>query len=328
MVIFEREVLDLMSSPQKDILDVGYGWGVTSDYFYNKGVNSLTIIEIRKDIYNKALKWALDKPNVKVIYGDWIDIIPTLDKKFDGIYMDTFCPEDESFDINKSEEEQKKMLDYFLKEPSEKEWNKYISFEDYCKPIAKEGCILSIYEYSKFKKDLNFTIVDTDWGVDGYPKNHKFGWTYFYDGKFTKQQRIDVTEYLDSSVKSYLRASKVHGIGLFALVDIKKGEQVFPKWKGKTDWYKLKFSEAKHLPVEVLQYILRSFGSKIVSDDSEISFKLTKDCNFLLSEPLCLLNTQYEEGSVDSKTGIAIKDINKDEEIFGNYGNSSQIKLL
>ena len=59
MVIFEREVLDLMSSPQKDILDVGYGWGVTSDYFYNKGVNSLTIIEIRKDIYNRALKLSL-----------------------------------------------------------------------------------------------------------------------------------------------------------------------------------------------------------------------------------------------------------------------------
>ena len=98
--------------------------------------------------------------------------------------------------------------------------------------------------------------------------------------------------------------------------------------KGKTDWYKLKFSETKHLPGEVLQYILRSFGSKIVNDDSEIRFKLTKDCNFLLSEPLCLLNTQYEEGSVDSETGIAIKDINKDEEIFGNYGNSSQIKLL
>jgi hypothetical protein len=187
MVIFEQEVLDLMSSSQKDILDVGYGWGITSNYFYNKGVNSLTIIEIREDIYNKALKWSSDKPNVTVIHGDWIDIIPTLDKKFDGIYMDTFCPEDENFDINKSEEEKKKMLDYFFKEPSEEEWNKYISFEDYCKSIANEGCILSIYEYSKFRNDINFTIVDTDWGVDGYPKNHKFCWSYFSKGDFNKK---------------------------------------------------------------------------------------------------------------------------------------------
>ena len=32
-------------------------------------------------------------------------------------------------------------------------------------------------------------------------------------------------DYLNTSIKSYSRPSKVHGIGLFALVDIKKGEQ-------------------------------------------------------------------------------------------------------
>ena len=88
------------------------------------------------------------------------------------------------------------------------------------------------------------------------------------------------------------------------------------------------FEDTKHLPISVVQYILRSYANKIVNDKSEIRFKLFKDCNFLFAEPLCLLNTQYEEGSVDIKTGIAIKDINKDEEIFGNYGNSSQIKLI
>ena len=135
-------------------------------------------------------------------------------------------------------------------------------------------------------------------------------------------------DYLNTSIKSYQRASSVHGVGLFALVDIKEGEQVFPIWKGETDWYKIKFGESKQLPKEVIGYVLRSFGNIIVDDNSEIRFKLTKDCNFLFSDPLCLLNTKYEEGSIDSKTGIAIKDINKDEEIFGNYGNSSQVKLL
>lgn len=135
-------------------------------------------------------------------------------------------------------------------------------------------------------------------------------------------------DYLNTSVKSYGRASKVHGIGLFALVDIKEGEQVFPEWKGETGWYKIKWVEAQKLPKEVLAYVLRSYGSDIKNDDSFIDFKLVKDTNFLFSNPLCLLNTQYENGNVDSTTGIALKDINKDEEIFGNYGNSSQIKLL
>ena len=186
MVIFEQEVLDLMSSPQKDILDVGYGWGITSEYFYSEGVNSLTIIELREDVYNKALEWSLDKPNVTVLHGDWVDLIPTLNQKFDGIYMDTLCPEGESFNMSKSEEEQKKMLDFFFEKPSVGEWEKYVSFEDHCRVIANEGCMLSIYEYYKFRKDLNSIIVDTDWGVEGYPNTHRFCWSYFSKGEFNR----------------------------------------------------------------------------------------------------------------------------------------------
>ena len=135
-------------------------------------------------------------------------------------------------------------------------------------------------------------------------------------------------DYLNTSIKSYQRVSSLHGIGLFALIDIKKDEVLFPKWKGETDWYKIKFSEAKLLPKEVFAYILRSYGSKIENDDSEINFKLVKDTNFLFTEPLCLLNTKYKEGNVDSHNGLALFDIKKDEELFGNYENSSQIKLL
>jgi hypothetical protein len=145
---------------------------------------------------------------------------------------------------------------------------------------------------------------------------------------FKKRNQMESFDYLNTSIKSYARVSKLQGIGLFALVDIKKGEQVFPKWNGKTGWYKIKFSKAKLLPKEVLSYILRSYGSKIENDNSDINFRLVRDTNFLFTDPMCLLNTKYEEGNIDSKTGIALKNIKKDEEIFGNYQNSSQIKLI
>ena len=90
-------------------------------------------------------------------------------------------------------------------------------------------------------------------------------------------------DYLNTSVKSYGRASKVHGIGLFALVDIKEGEQVFPEWEGETGWYKIKWVDAQKLPTEVLSYVLRSFGSKIIDEDSYVNFKLVKNTNFLFS---------------------------------------------
>jgi SET domain-containing protein len=133
-------------------------------------------------------------------------------------------------------------------------------------------------------------------------------------------------DYLLTGIKSYIAPSKIHGVGLFALVDIKRGEQVFPIWKGETGWYKIKFSKAKKLPTEVLSYILRSFGSKIENDDSDINFVLIKDTNFLFSNPLSLINTKYNEGNTDSKTGKALKDIKKGEEITGNYsGGYSQL---
>ena len=135
-------------------------------------------------------------------------------------------------------------------------------------------------------------------------------------------------DYLNTSIKSYQRVSSLQGIGLFALIDIKKGEVLFSKWKGETNWYKIQFSEAKLLPKEVLAYILRSFVNKIEDDNSYINFKLVKDTNFLFTEPLCLLNTKYETGTVDSTSGISLVNIKKDEELFGNYRNSSQLNLL
>ena len=188
IVIFEKHVLDLMSGPDKDILDIGFGWGVTSNYFYNKGVKSLTIVEIREDLYKRALEWSKDKDNVSVILGDWIDIIPNLNTKYDGIYMDTFCPEGEDFRMDKTEEELKETLDYFYEEPSKEEWNKYKSFEEYCKKIANEDCILSIWEYAKIRDDLNYIMVDTNWGGKEYPSKHKLCWTYFKEGEFKQKQ--------------------------------------------------------------------------------------------------------------------------------------------
>jgi hypothetical protein len=127
-------------------------------------------------------------------------------------------------------------------------------------------------------------------------------------------------DYLLTGIKSYVAPSKIHGVGLFSLVDIKKGEQVFPIWKGETGWYKIKFSKAKKLPTEVLSYILRSYGSKIENENSDVNVVLIKDTNFLFTNPLCLINTEYGEGNVDSKKGIALRDIKKGEEITGNYG--------
>lgn len=163
----------VVHTPNAKILDVGFGLGYSANKFLELGVDSYTVIEINKQIYDKAVEWAKDKPNVRVLLGDWYNVIPELKEngeKFDGIFMDTYG------DLS----------------------DKYALFEDFCKGIANEGCILSIYEYPSFKKweELNARLVKFD-DTDDYPLRLKDGhtvcWTYYTAGEFRKEKFFEYT---------------------------------------------------------------------------------------------------------------------------------------
>lgn len=142
-----------------NVLDVGFGMGFSAEEM-SKLATHYTCIEINPQIYETAKKWAENKPNVTIIFGDWIDIIPTLEQKFDGIFMDTY------YDMN------------------------YDKFEDYCKHIAKENCILSIFNYFliRDKSELNYYDFKTDPKEFTFVVNptHTINWSYFKNGNFLK----------------------------------------------------------------------------------------------------------------------------------------------
>jgi len=195
------KVFDIISETKGDILDVGFGWGISADHFYSNGVKSLTIIEKRKDVYEKALKWAEGKQNVHLHFGDWIDIIPSLNKKFDGIYMDTISPKNENFSRNKTKEEYEKVWEFYHTSISKEEWEKYQSFEDYAKLISKENCILCIFEYTKFRKDLNSESLQVYWGNDlSIPRKHEIGFTYYVGGEFRKKKFYESKQLLTENL--------------------------------------------------------------------------------------------------------------------------------
>ena len=81
-----------------DILEIGFGMGICSDYIQAQGVNSHTILEIHPQILEKLNEWAEDKSNVTVIEGDWNSLDFT--SKYDGIFLDTFG--DDSWDSFKT----------------------------------------------------------------------------------------------------------------------------------------------------------------------------------------------------------------------------------
>ena len=72
-----------------DILEIGFGMGICSDYIQAQEVSSHTIVEIHPQVIEKLKIWAKDKDNVVIEGGDWYtsDNLGT----YDGIFLDTYA---------------------------------------------------------------------------------------------------------------------------------------------------------------------------------------------------------------------------------------------
>ena len=71
-----------------DVLEIGFGMGICSDYIQAQGVNSHTIIELHPEIIEKLKIWADDKSNITIIEGDWNSVSGL--STYDGIFIDTY----------------------------------------------------------------------------------------------------------------------------------------------------------------------------------------------------------------------------------------------
>ena len=71
-----------------DILEIGFGMGISANYIQANNINSHTIVENHPQVIEKLKVWAQDKVNVNIIEGDWYDIKDSL-STYDGIFYDT-----------------------------------------------------------------------------------------------------------------------------------------------------------------------------------------------------------------------------------------------
>ena len=74
-----------------DILEIGFGMGICSDYIQAQEVNSHTIVEIHPQVIEKLKIWAEDKDNVIIVEGNWNDVNLNT---YDGIFIDTYGDKD------------------------------------------------------------------------------------------------------------------------------------------------------------------------------------------------------------------------------------------
>ena len=89
-----------------DILEIGFGMGISANYIQANDINSHTIIENHPQVIEKLQEWASDKPNVTIIQGDWSSVSGL--STYDGIFIDTYGDDNwnsfKSFALNKAKD--------------------------------------------------------------------------------------------------------------------------------------------------------------------------------------------------------------------------------
>lgn len=133
----------------------------------------------------------------------------------------------------------------------------------------------------------------------------------------------EILNHLIQNVKTKIAVSQIHGVGVFAIRDIKAGEELFPIWKLDTGIYLIPNDRLNDIPNEVLELLDMYF----INDECGYKFiRLFKGINFLF-HGVSYCNSAYpniENVNIDIN-GIALRDINKGEEILEWYTENIKI---
>lgn len=117
-------------------------------------------------------------------------------------------------------------------------------------------------------------------------------------------------EELNETVKCKLAPSKIHGIGVFAIRDIKQGERMFCRGMPNTRWYKLESLEG--LIPEVKKLIRQRWA---LAEEGQ-PFQSPNDDARLIS-----FMNHSDTPNYDKYNDTALEDIKKGEEVLEDYGD-------
>ncbi|MFH0891890.1 MAG: hypothetical protein V1867_03865 [Candidatus Falkowbacteria bacterium] len=89
---YMKDLAEIVCARGGDILEVGFGMGISAGYIQKHAISSHAVIEANKKIYDDLLSFARSASRpVKPLFGFWQEVTPTLkDGSFDGILFDTY----------------------------------------------------------------------------------------------------------------------------------------------------------------------------------------------------------------------------------------------
>ncbi len=101
MYEWERPLMEAMAravtESHGDVLEIGFGMGISATYIQEFRVKSHTIIEYNDEVFEACKQWREKYPerDIRLIHGKWQDAIEKLNRKFDGIFYDIIPTSDE-----------------------------------------------------------------------------------------------------------------------------------------------------------------------------------------------------------------------------------------
>ena len=88
---YMKAMADVVSRSHGDVLEIGFGMGISASMIQENGVRSYTVLECNADVkdYFNVWKKKYENSKIELIFGRWEEIIESLGC-FDGIFFDTY----------------------------------------------------------------------------------------------------------------------------------------------------------------------------------------------------------------------------------------------
>lgn len=99
---WERPYMEAMAKAvtetHGEVLEVGFGMGISATYIQSLGVKSYTVIECNGDVAKQFEQWKARYPgrDIRLVIGKWQEVIDRLGL-FDGIFFDTYPLSEQEF---------------------------------------------------------------------------------------------------------------------------------------------------------------------------------------------------------------------------------------
>ncbi|MDF5706508.1 MAG: amino acid adenylation domain-containing protein [Nostoc sp. S4] len=93
-----KAMANIITETHGDVLEVGFGMGISATYIQERGVKSHTIIELNDDVVKTFNQWKNQylERDIRLIHGKWQDVGSQL-QTYDGIFFDTYPLDEKEF---------------------------------------------------------------------------------------------------------------------------------------------------------------------------------------------------------------------------------------